>query len=432
MFGKLKIRASVFCLAVCLLAACGSAWAQYYNNPGLGQRPIASHPQDFKPLGVRAGAFMLHPGVQLAVRWTDNAFYADTDLRSDTIFHIRPYISAQSTWSRHSLNISLAADIARYAKYTERNFEDYFFGIGGRVDVKNRSYFNYSLDYMNLHEGLNNRDAEQGIEPTRFHSYGGSVGYSHTFTRFSLSATYATNWLDYDDVVGTDGEIIDNQDRDRRRSGVTLRAGYQFWLDKQLFISYTGYSVDYDQQYDRNGYDRSGDGYTINTGVSFTMTEILTGSVYASYYNRNFDDPRLPSNSGWRWVMAGNAGLTYRPSNLTTIYGRITGGIYDTSDLNSTSYLQTVYSLRIDHELLRNLQLNAFVSYSTNDYDSIDPTLENTRGKDKLTRAGVGFNWFINRHMYLNGSYNRSHLNSSLPNDDFTTNSLWLTLGLEY
>ena len=375
---------------------------------------------------------MLHPGVQLGVRWTDNAFYADTDLRSDTIFHIRPYITAQSTWSKHSLSISLAADIARYAKYTERNYEDYFFGIGGRVDVKNRSYFSYSLDYMNLHEGLNNRDAEQGIEPTRFDSYGGSVGYSHTFTRLSLSATYATNWLDYDDVVGTDGEIIDNQDRDRKTSAVTLRAGYQVWLDKQLFISYTGYTVDYDQQYDRNGYDRNGDGYTINTGVSFTMTEILTGSVYASYYNRNFDDPRLPTNSGWRWVMAGNAGLTYRPSNLTTIYGRITGGIYDTSDLNSTSYLQTVYSLRIDHELLRNLQLNAFVSYSTNDYDPIDPTLENTRGKDKLTRAGAGFSWFINRHMYLNGSYNRSHLNSSLPNDDFTTNSLWLTLGLEY
>ena len=152
---NLSIRASLPGIAVSLLMLCGNVAAQNYDNPGLGQQPVISHPQDYKPLGIRAGAFMLHPGVQLGAQWTDNAFYADTDLKSDTIFHIRPYITAQSTWSRHSLNVRLAADFARYAQYSERDYEDYFFGISGRVDVKTRSAFTYSLDYMNLHEGLN-------------------------------------------------------------------------------------------------------------------------------------------------------------------------------------------------------------------------------------------------------------------------------------
>jgi len=207
---------SFLLLATAILLSSGTADAQYYNDPGLGQMPVATHPQDYKPLGIRAGAFMLHPGAQLGVEWTDNVFYADKLLKSDTIFHVRPYITAQSTWSRHSLNISLAADFAFYDKYSVRNYEDYFFGVNGRVDVKNRSYFSYSADYMNLHEDLNNRTAEQGIEPTRYDYYGGRIGYDHSFNRLSLGAFYSLNWLDYDNNVRLDGEVIDNQDRNRK------------------------------------------------------------------------------------------------------------------------------------------------------------------------------------------------------------------------
>ncbi len=254
------------CLGQGLLA--GKLYAQFYDSPGLGQQPVTTHPQDYKPLGVRAGAFMLHPGVQLAGEYTDNAFYSNDNEQSDTILHVRPYITAQSGWSRHSLNISLAADIARYNDFGERDYEDYIFGITGRVDVKNRSFMSYSLDYMDLHEGLNNRSSEQGVEPTKYNLTGGSIGYDHTINRLSLAAKYAFYKLDFDNVRGANGRIIDNQDRDRKNNSYSLRAGYQFQTDKEAFVSYTGYNVDYDQKYDRNGFDRGGDGYTISGGLT--------------------------------------------------------------------------------------------------------------------------------------------------------------------
>jgi hypothetical protein len=430
LFSNLNKIISILVLAAVILAFCGDVAAQYYNDPGLGQKPVASHPQDYKPLGVRAGAFMLHPGVTLGANWTDNAFYANTELRSDTIFHIRPYITAQSTWSRHSLNIRLAADFAIYNKYSARNYQDYFFGISGRVDVRNRSYFSYSADYMNLHEGLDNRTSEQGVTPTRYDYYGGRIGYDHSFSRLSVGGWYARNWLDFDNVVGADGEIIDNQDRDRTTDNYGLRMGYQFMVDKQVFIRYSGYSTKYDQQFDRNGYDRTGSGYRINGGVNFSMTGRLQGDIYASYYNRDFDDPRLPSTNGW--LLGGGAGLQWNPSDLTSVYARIQSGIQETTDANSTSFVQQIFSIRVDHELTRDIQLNAFVSYGTNDYNLIDTTVENPRTKDKLTRAGVGANWFINRHTFLNASYAYSSFNSSVPNDDYTSNDIWLLLGLEY
>jgi hypothetical protein len=164
--------------------------------PAFGQKPVALAPTGLLPLGVRAGAFMLHPGVQLAAEYTDNAFYTNNNTESDTIFHLRPYLNAQSTWSRHSLNVSLAADLARHVDYDFRDYEDYFLTIGGRVDVQNRSFMSYGLQYLDLHEDLNSRDSEQVFEPTRYTLYGASLGYDHTFNRLSLGGqSLGTSWI---------------------------------------------------------------------------------------------------------------------------------------------------------------------------------------------------------------------------------------------
>jgi hypothetical protein len=402
--------------------------AQYYDDPGLGTKPVAAYPQDYKPLGIRAGVFMLHPGVQLAGEFTDNVFYSNENKESDIVYHVRPYISAQSTWSKHSLNVSLAADIARHGDFSVRDYEDYFFGVSGRIEVRNRSFFTYSLDYLDLHEGLNSRNSEQGIEPTRYDSTGASLGYDHTFNRLSLRATYAWNRLDYQDVLGFDGDLIDNQDRDRETNSLSLRAGYQFRTDRQVYVSYTGYSTDFDDPFDRNGFARTGDGYTIDGGLQLSLTGKLNGSVFASYHERDYDDPRLESTTGW----AGGAGLIWLATDLTSVYANITSSIADTTDANSSGYLQRVYSLRVDHELLRHVQLNGFLSYRTFDYQPIVDASADARTEDSTWRAGLGASWFINRHAYLNASYAWESLDSSLPNDDYDVNRVWLVLGLEY
>ncbi len=418
-------------LAIVVLAAVmwpALALAQYYDSPGLGNQPVTQHPQDYKPLGVRAGTFMLHPGVQLAAEYSDNVFYASEDLNSDTVFHIRPYISAQSTWSRHSLNLTAGADFAMYSDFSDRDYEDYFIGASGRVDVKNRSFFTYSADYMDLHEDLNNRSSEQGIEPTRYNMVGGSLGYDHTFNRLSASGTIGISSLDYQDAYDSDGELISNKDRNRQDNFYTLRAGYQFQTDKQAFISYTGDNIDYDQQYDRNGYDRNGNGFSLMGGINFTITGKLEGDVSVGYYSRSYDDEQLIDTDGWGF----GAGLTWMPTYLTSVRGEIANSIEETTDPNSSGLFQTVYSLRVDHELKRDIQINGFLQYRNYDYQSIVDAPADARSSDGTWRAGLGASWFINRHVYLNASYSWEQLNSSIVNDDYSVNRVWLVLGLEY
>jgi hypothetical protein len=414
-------------ICMVFLSLPATLWAQSYDNPGLGQKPVTSHPQDFKPLGIRAGSFMLHPGVELAAEFNDNILYTQNFELSDTIYHIRPYFTAQSNWTRHSLNIRLAADFAIYDDYDFRNYEDYFALLGGRVDVASRGSFNYGLNYMQLHEDRNIRSAEQGIEPTVYSLSGGSLGYDHTFNRLSLGILYGYDSLDYDDNRNLEGDIIDNQDRSRDTNSLMLRAGYQFQTDKQAFLSVIFNDVDYKEKFDRNDLARDSDGYSINGGVSFSMTGVLVGDVFISYLDQSYDDPTLEDVNGW----SGGLGLTWLPTTLTTVNARITSSIDQTTDQYSSGYLRTLYSLRVDHELLRNLQLMGMVSYTNNNYQLIDDAPEDARDKDKYWSAAIGATYFFNRSLYLSVSYNYNDFSTNVPNDNFTANRFWLVLGLE-
>ena len=263
-------------------------------------------------------------------------------------------MTAQSNWSRHAFNLRLAADIARHQDYDYRDYEDYFLLINGRVDVRNRSYFSYSADFMQLHEGLNSRNAEQGREPTKYDLYGGSLGYDHTFNRLSVGILADLRTLDFDNTIDLDGSIIDNQDRDRDEMQVQLRMGYQFQTDKQAYASFLLHEVDYDQQPDRSGRFRSNDGWSANAGMFFNITGVLDGDVFVSYHDRTYDDPNLPDVNGW----ALGAGLLWRPTQLTSVRARIMSDVQPTTNQFSSGYLRTLYSVRVDHELLRNLQIS--------------------------------------------------------------------------
>lgn len=430
---NLSVVASRFrCLArlgscLVLLCAPSALMAQSYDNPSIGQQPISAYPQDYKPLGVRAGSFLLQPGVELAGEWVDNVLYSFDNEQSDFVWHIRPYLTAQSNWSRHSLNIRLAADIGRHDDFSIRDYEDYFLSINGDIDVKTRSTFDYRADYMQLHEDLNDRSSEQGVEPTVYTLTGLGLGYQHTFNRLSVDLDYDHRDLDFDNALRADGSILDNQDRDRAEDAIGMRFNYAFKADMQAFVGATWRSIDFDEDIDRNGYMRSSEGYTIDAGISLGLTGVLDGDLFISYHDRDFDDPTLGTIDGW----AAGAGLTWYPTRLTTVHGSISSGIEETTSADSSGYLGTLYQVRVDHELRRNVQINGRLTYRDNDYTLLPGAASDARESDHVFGAGLGGTWFINRHMWLSASYDISELSSNVPSDDYKVNRVWLVLGFE-
>lgn len=412
-------------LAVCMLSP--GVFAQDYDDPALGQQPVVSQPQDFKPLGIRAGSFMLHPGVEVAVDYNDNVFYSNDNEQSDTIFHVRPYVTAISNWSRHSLSVRLAADVGRYADFGVRDYEDYFLTVSGRFDFKGQNNMGYHLDALQLHEDLNARDSVQGIEPTVYHLLGAGLTYDHYFNRLSLGGTLDWQQLQYDDVLGESGEIINNEDRDRQSMRASLTSGYQFKTDKRAFVTVAWDETEYDQEIDRNGYNRDSSGYSLSGGLDFTITNLLTGDVSLGYYERDYDDPELQDVDG----VGFGAGLTWVPTQLTTVRANVSSSIEDSASATASGYFRTLYALRVDHELLRNLQLTGRLSYSDSDYETVLDAPAGSRTSDKVWRAGLGMNYFINRWMWVGASYDYQYLNTNVANDGYKVNRAWLVLGFE-
>jgi len=209
---------------------------------------------------------------------------------------------------------------------------------------------------------------------------------------------YQQQDTDYDNGKDLEGNVIDNQDRDRTRDIWSLKLGYDYSEQSVLFVQYAANNLDYDQTFDRYGYQRSSDGYDARVGASWIMTGVLTGDLFLQYISQDYDDPRFNTIRGWGI----GADLNWTPTELTNVNIRFANTPQETTQVNTSGYYSSLYSARVQHELRRNLLLNARLSYTDNDYEYNGADTDSLY-ETQVTRAGLGLSYLFNRHLYLSG-----------------------------
>lgn len=390
--------------------------------------PISVNAQvDYKPLGIRVGSFILHPRIEWDGEYNENIFSTDRNEESDFIFHFKPYASLSSAWTRHEFNLSATADIAKYNDFSSEDYEDYMFQAAGRLDVRRGNFFTAKFDYMDLHEKRSSPDDQGGDEPTTYTLIGGNVGYQHTFNRMKLLAVFAQRGLDFDDVGDGMGGIINNQDRDRDEEDFSLRVAYEYRTSHEVFVQATRNSVDYDDQFDDRRFNRSSNGREFRAGLALYLTGIVVGDVYVGYLKQEYDDPLLLDVDGYRVGL----GIKWTPSGLTTVTARMESGTEETTSQYASGYLKTLYSVRVDHELKRNILLNGQVSFSNNNYEQIAGAPAVARDNENVFSASIGISYLFNRNVSLSAGYRYEKKDSNVITDEYTTQRFFLILGLE-
>ena len=419
------IRGSILsALCVCLLP--GITLAQQYYDPGLLRKTIDRKPVEFEPVGMRWGSFMVGAGAELVYEHNDNIFYFTNLEVADSITHVRPWFDLNSDWNRHELNFSVMADIGNYSDFDGQDFEDWAARLDGRIDVKRGSSFNYNIFAMRLHEDRSSPDDVNGIRPTEFAYDGFDVGYSHTFNRLTVDLNYDRNDTDYQNNIRLSGTIVDNQDRDRTRDALTLKLDYELANQRHVFLRVAGNNVDYDQVFDNVGFERSSNGYSLQAGMSWDLTGVLVGNAYLDYIDQEYDDPRFTNVTGFG--IGGS--LVWTPTQLTNISFLARNGPQETTQIGSSGYFSTLYSVRLQHELRRNWLLNVRASYTDNDY-GIKGGSEELLTDTQVTRAGLGLIYLFNRNFYLSGGYVYEKQKANLSRYGYRTNRWFLTLGAE-
>lgn len=372
---------------------------------------------DYDAVGVRVGSFFFFPSLELTPTWDSNIFSTTSNRKSDLVMIISPEIAVRSNWRRHELNFGARADIGRYIKNGNENYEDASIVANGRLDVRRDEFAFAGVRWAPRHEDRGSPDAVFGIRPTKFWGYEGLVGYQRRFNRVTARAQVFYRYLDYRDTPVLGGAIINNDDRDRHELTGTGRVAVRLSPRFQVFGEGNYYYVNYANPLDDALLDRDNHGFGINGGVIIELGSKLFGEVFAGFRRQTYEDALLSTISG----VSGGVLLTWNPTGLTTVKGTLVRSIEQTTLVGASGFFSTQARVSVDHELRRNIILSAFASFQQDDYQGISRD-------DKWYRAGVHARYLLNRYFRGTLGYEFTHRQSNIGNQSFTRHLLIVSI----
>lgn len=364
-----------------------------------GQTVMTRARPDFSPLGIGAGEFLVLPRLGVTAAYDDNVLATNDDEKSTLHTILRPDIQIRSGWGRHALNLTANGEVGRNATYSSEDYEDWEGALDGRFDASHALQIHGGVGGGHDHVERTAPDEENGLHPTEFDHADAFGRYSHTLGRFSLQLDTAAKRLDYGDVIGVRNgvsAVINQDDRDRTEYRFGARGGYEVWQGYETFLRVSGNRRDYDDLQDFINVDRSSDGYEATAGVTLDVGGLVVGDLQAGYMSQDYSAPFPDIQS----PLFGTS-LHWNPSGLTTLNLSVQRLINEAVSATYSGYTSTSMSLGVDHELRRNLLLNANFDYITDEYAGVGSASRD----DATYQLQLGPTWLAGRHIHLSAHY---------------------------
>jgi len=372
----------------------------------------------YDAVGIRAGGFTVFPSATVGGTYDDNIYATDVNEQDDFITTLGAAVAVNSNWSRHALNFSAGVKQFLYSDHTDENHLDWNVGTSGILDVTRNTQLAAGLSYAQLHEDRGDPNAVAAAsEPTEYSLFSGNLSGTQRFNRLSVKLGGEFNQYEYDDVDNVAGGIIDQDYRDRIETEETLRFGYDVSPDTNVYLQGGINQREYDQTPPVVLTDRSSDGYSAVVGSDFRLGDLFQGGIYGGYQEQNYSSSLYPSIDGPSY----GASVEWYMTPLTTVTFDADASIEETTTAGASGYFSQSFGVRVDHELLRNILLNARLSYATDDYEGV------TRTDDTL-RGGVGLDYLLNRNFSLGLDYAYTDKDSDQIGSDYKRNVVGITL----
>lgn len=369
----------------------------------LATTATAQEPGPFDPLGIRAGGFLIYPSLRLQGAYDDNVFATESNTEDDLIFIIRPSVEARSNFPRHALNLGAGSEIAIHDDFGNEDYQDFHAFANGRLDVLRDAAIGGQLRFDRLHES---RESPEDIgDPDNLQTYKrfiADLNYAQTFNRLSFRVGGGATLYDYSQVAGV------GDDRDRKVYRTDLRVGYQVSPRFNVFGQGRYNWERFDDDVDRFGFQRDSDGFALEAGVDIEISAVMLGEVFGGYRRQSYDDPAFDSVDGFGFGGA----LTWYPTLLTTVGLSLSRDIEATTQAGAAGNFKTDVGLRVDHELLRNVVLNATAGYTRDDFQGDDR-------RDNTIRLGAGASYLLNRNLSVDAGYRFTDRDSNVDGRDY-------------
>jgi hypothetical protein len=359
------------------------------------------------------------PQLDLGVEFNDNIYATQNNEQDDTIFIANPSVAFESQWSVHRLNLYGGLSTRTFMDANDDNVVDWRVGADGQIDINRDMYVSGRLFTGQQTEP---RYAGNGpanlVEPIEFDftEAGAMLVRNVNRIRASFGADYRN--VNYKDGLLPGNVVFDEDFRDHDALDLTGRLDFAVSPDTAIFGSVTHRTRDYDID---APLDRDSKGWRYLVGANFDVSATIRGEVGVGYSSTSYDQPGLSDTDG----LAVTGRLEWFPTEITTV---TVDGLRDTveSDIGGASAIErSNVGLRVDHELRRDIVLNAQASFTKDNYETIDRD-------DDYKRFSVGADWYVNRLVTAGASYARTDQKSSgvARDRDFDVNQVMFTISL--
>ena len=367
------------------------------RNVGVLERPRPQYATE----GLRVGAFQLLPAITGRIEYTDNLFATANAATSDTIYHIQPGALLQSNWSNHYLGIFANGHRRIHADHGSEDSTEWLIGVKGRLDIQRDAVAAGGASYEKLIEPRSSAGSPaNAAKPVAFNVAKANVGGVKTFNRLRLSGKVGLQDLKYKNVQALSGGDIYQKDRSNTQFLFTTRAEYALRPSTSVFVELSA-----DKRNFRNpqpGFTaRDSSGYELTVGANFEY-RLFRGEARVGHIQQSYEDTAFGDVSG----LSIQGHVDYYITPLTTLSATTSRGVEDAAITGAGGSLQTTTGVRVDHELLRNLILNAEVNYGDDDYQGIDRL-------DKETRLGAGATYLLTRSVAVRARIEHLKVESS-------------------
>lgn len=373
-------------------------------------------------LGIRVGSFILRPSAEVGLEFNDNIFQAQDDTESDFILRTAPELKAESDWNRHAVRLSVGGAYGAYFENTEDNYLDAWASAQGVYDISRAASARLTLRGDQEHERRGDVDSNAAAnEPIVFRHYQAALDGRYKPNRIRLSPFVEYHYFDFDDVDLNNGGEQNNDDRDRSQVVGGLEVGYSFLRGYEAFVRLQADMIEYEDQFDDGGFERSSVGAKALSGVRIDLTRLITADLGVGIVTRDYDDARLDELTGF----TADATATWSVTPLTTIVIGASREIEETTFGNSPGRFVTEGEVEVIHSLRRDILVSAFTSVADRDFEA--------GGRQDFTvSAGVGAEWVLNRNLSVEGRYQFTRRDGDFRGGDFSQNQVFLGLSTKY
>lgn len=352
---------------------------------------------DYEALGIRRGGFLIYPQVELGLGVSDNIYLSEVSGTSAGYARFAPSVRVASDWSRHQLGLTANGDFRRYFGQPRRNEDNWRVAGLGRLDIGDAYSVTGEIQGGQAFETPFSGEVNSTVAALSSYTYSTFSArgqYSPGRTRFVLAVN--RNRFDFSRIDLGNGTILDQSDRNRTIVSTAGQAQYALSPSASVYGQLSYARTDYDTALAPGVPNRTSNGYRLLAGLSVDLPAFLRGTLGIGYTVRDYISPAYRDVQG----LSVEGKLEYFLSELTTLTFRLQRTIEDSQLANTNAYFDNRVSLRADHELLRNLILNASAEYAHQNYIDTD------RSND-VFRLGTGGRYLLSNALALglNGSY---------------------------